>query len=255
MRTWTVPGYTEVGSAGVETVDGYLVLATHNGTDVRVTIRYLAEERRREERWLARYRDRARRLADLDSPYLAGLYEYVEVADGAATVEEYVDGVALPSLLARGRLGPEPVLTVLKGVLLGLVAADAVGASGGFEAREVLIDRAGHVKLTGFGTDTTTDEANVGATGRSLADAATAAFMTVRASLPDRLPKPLRPLGSLSAAGDVNALLGGLDAAAVATWGSGWEATGREQLARAVARATGGPATRGRVSVAGRENG
>jgi hypothetical protein len=241
VRTWTVPGYTEVRSAEVATVDGCLVMATHGGTGVRVTIRYLAEERRRDEGWLARYRDKARRLADLDSPYVVGLYEYVEATDGAATVEEYVDGVALAPLLATGRLGPEPVLTVLKGVLLGLVAADTVGASGGFVASEVLIDRAGHVKLAGgFGTDTTTDEAV-----RPLADAAAAAFVALRAFLPDRLPKPLRELGS---AGDVDALLAGLDAAAVAAWGSGWEATGREQLARAVARVAGRPAP-------GRENG
>jgi hypothetical protein len=205
VRTWTVPGYTEVGSVG------RLMVATHIGTGVRVTIRYLAGER---------YRDKARRLADLDSPYVVGLYEYVETADGAATVEEYVDGVALPSLLARGRLGPELVLTVLKGVLLGLVAAGAVGAGDGFVASDVLIERAGHVKLAAcFGTDEATD-----------------AFSALRAYLPDRLPKPLRPLESLAAAGDVDALLTGLDAAAVAAWGSGWEATGREQLARAVAR-------------------
>ena len=243
MRTWTVPGYTEVRSAEVATVDGCLVVATHDGTGVRVTIRYLAKERQGDEGWLARYRHKARRLADLDSPYVVGIYEYVEAADGAATVEQYVDGVGLTPLLASGRLGPEPVLTVLKGVLLGLVAADAVGASGGFVASEVLIDRAGHVKLAGgFGTDTTTDEAV-----RSLADAAAAAFVAVRAFLPDRLPKPLRQLGSLSA-GDVDALLAGLDAAAVAAWGSGWEATGRQQLARAVARVAGRPAP-------GRENG
>ena len=66
------------------------VLATHSATGLQVAIRYFGEDR--DEAALADCRESARQVVAVESPNIAGLYEYVESHDGAATVREYVDG-------------------------------------------------------------------------------------------------------------------------------------------------------------------
>ena len=226
MHTWTVPGYTEVSELH-RTGSGRTALATHTATGALVAIRYLADEYRADEAWLARFRDDTRRLATVDSPHLVGLYEYVESADGAATVREHVDGVALPELLAAGRLRPEAALTVLKGALSGLLAAHAAGVRQcRFDPAGVLVDRHGRTRLTD-------GPAEVPATAP--ADDVAAAFAAFVGWLPKGLPKPLRGLSRPGAAGDGPALLAELEAAARAGYGPDWEAAGHRRLARDVA--------------------
>jgi hypothetical protein len=238
VRTWTVPGYTEVseldGARGTGGA-GRAALATHTATGALVAIRYLADDRRHDEVWLATYRADNRLLAAVDSPHLVGLYEYVESADGAATVREYVDGVALSDLIAARRLRPEAALTVLKGALLGLLAADAAGVQCRYAPAGVLIDRDGRTKLT--------DGAGDVAEGPLTADVA-AAFATFLECLPGsatapaaaRLPSRLRSLVAPAAAGHGVALLAELDTAARAAYGVDWESAGRRRLAHDVAR-------------------
>jgi eukaryotic-like serine/threonine-protein kinase len=228
VRTWTVPGYTEVDELRADASDR-ATLATHTATGARVAIRYLADDRRLEEAWLAAYRDDTRLLAELESPHVVGLYEYVESADGAATVHEYVDGVTLAELADGKPMGPEMALSVLKGVLLGLTAALAAGVRRcRFSPATVLIDGDGHTRLT--------DSAD-GVAERAATEEVAAFFATFQklAGL-TRLPKPLRRLESAASAGDGAALLAELDAAAGAAYGPDWEVKGRRQLARSVDR-------------------
>ena len=121
--TFVVPGYEEVRELG-RGASGRVVLATHSATGTQVAIKYLANNLRRDEDFLRDFRAEARLLAEVSSPHVAPLYEYVEAGSGAAIVMELVDGVSLRSLLEEdGPLRPEAALVVLKGSLLGLAAA------------------------------------------------------------------------------------------------------------------------------------
>ncbi len=122
MRSWTVPGYTDVRELG-RSGRGRTVLATHAATGTPVSIRYLADDLRGHERYLAGYRAGARVLAAVESPYIATMYEYVESDDGVATVREYVDGGSVRQLMATSGLHPEAALSVLNAGLQGLAAA------------------------------------------------------------------------------------------------------------------------------------
>ncbi|MER7759034.1 serine/threonine-protein kinase [Streptomyces sp. NPDC097619] len=152
MNAWTVPGYTEtreLGSGG----SGRVVLAVHGATGVPVAVKYLSERLRRDPAFVAEFRREARLLGGLRSPYVVGLYEYVEAPDGAAIVMELVDGIALRALLAQeGGTGPEPALAVLKGSLLGLVAAHRAGVvHRDYKPENVLVAADGTSKLVDFG--------------------------------------------------------------------------------------------------------
>ncbi|WP_167444454.1 protein kinase domain-containing protein, partial [Streptomyces diastatochromogenes] len=127
MNAWAVPGYTESLELG-SGASGRVVLAVHEGTGLPVAVKYLSESLRTRPGFVHEFRAEARLLGGLESPYVAGLYEYVESPDGAAIVMELVDGVSLRDLLARrGPLDPEAALVILKGSLLGLADAHRIG--------------------------------------------------------------------------------------------------------------------------------
>ncbi|WP_329123774.1 serine/threonine-protein kinase [Streptomyces sp. NBC_01353] len=155
MDSWVVPGYTEyreLGSGG----SGRVVLAVHDATRVPVAVKYLGERLRTDAAFIRGFRAEARLLGGLDSPYVVGLYEYVEAPRGAAIVMELVDGLALRALLAReGATGPEAALVVLKGSLLGLAAAHRAGVvHRDYKPENVLVAADGSSKLVDFGIAT-----------------------------------------------------------------------------------------------------
>jgi serine/threonine-protein kinase len=256
-----VPGYTELGPPGAggpdrggpdrdgsergvsksgsnrgrpgraaTTTTPLTVPARHTATGARVAIHYLADDRRLDDAWLAAYREDTRLLAELDSPHVVGLYEYVESADGAATVHEYVDGVTLADLAGAGKpMKPEAALSVLKGALLGLTAARAAGVRRcRFSRAGVLIDGDGHTRLA--------DDADDPAEHPPAEDVSAAYSTVLECAALARLPKPLRRLEAAGTTGDGAALLAELDSAARAAYGADWEAKGRSQLAQAVDR-------------------
>ncbi|MFE0551098.1 protein kinase [Streptomyces pilosus] len=152
MSAWTVPGYTESLELGAG-ASGRVVLAVHEGTGVPVAVKYLSESLHTRPGFVHGFRAEARLLGGLDSPYVAGLYEYVESPDGAAIVMELVDGVSLRALLARrGPLDPEAALLVLKGSLLGLADAHRLGVvHRDYKPENVLVTPDGASKLVDFG--------------------------------------------------------------------------------------------------------
>ncbi|KUO21348.1 serine/threonine-protein kinase [Streptomyces dysideae] len=152
MNTWAVPGYTESLELGAG-ASGRVVLAVHEETGVPVAVKYLSESLRTRPGFVHGFRAEARLLGGLDSPYVAGLYEYVESPDGAAIVMELVDGVSLRTLLTRqGPLGPEAALVVLKGSLLGLADAHRIGVvHRDYKPDNVLVVPDGSSKLVDFG--------------------------------------------------------------------------------------------------------
>ncbi|MFG2874317.1 serine/threonine-protein kinase [Streptomyces sp. NPDC048337] len=149
---WAVPGYTEIrelGSGG----SGRVVLAVHDGTGTAVAVKYLSDRMREDPAFVREFRAEARLLGGLRSPYVVGLYEYVEAPGGAAIVMELVDGISLRALLKRaGRADAEAALVVLKGSLLGLAAAHRAGVvHRDYKPENVLVAPDGSSKLVDFG--------------------------------------------------------------------------------------------------------
>jgi serine/threonine-protein kinase len=152
MNAWAVPGYAESQELG-SGASGRVVLAVHTETGVPVAVKYLSDSLRTRPGFLREFRAEARLLGGLESPYVAGLYEYVESPDGAAIVMELVDGASLRTLLARrGPLEPEAALVVLKGSLLGLADAHRVGVvHRDYKPENVLVRPDGTSRLVDFG--------------------------------------------------------------------------------------------------------
>ncbi|MCZ4514814.1 serine/threonine-protein kinase [Streptomyces sp. ActVer] len=159
MNTWAVPGYTESLELG-SGASGRVVLAVHEGTGIAVAVKYLSESLYTRPGFVHDFRAEARLLAGLNSPYVTGLYEYVESPDGAAIVMELVDGVSLRSLLtAQSPLEPEAALVILKGSLLGLADAHRLGVvHRDYKPENVLVSSDGTSKLVEFGIAVTTGE-------------------------------------------------------------------------------------------------
>ncbi|MGW2705487.1 serine/threonine-protein kinase [Streptomyces sp. NPDC001340] len=152
MNAWAVPGYTESLELG-SGASGRVVLAVHEETGLPVAVKYLSESLRTRPGFVHEFRAEARLLGGLESPYVAGLYEYVESPDGAAIVMELVDGVSLRAVLAgRGPLDPEAALVILKGSLLGLADAHRIGVvHRDYKPENVLVVPDGSSKLVDFG--------------------------------------------------------------------------------------------------------
>ncbi|WP_199537301.1 serine/threonine-protein kinase [Spongiactinospora gelatinilytica] len=164
---WSVPGYREVRDLGAGG-GGRVVLAVHEETGTHVAIKYLAERLRGEPGFLDRFRDEARLLFGLHGePNIARLYEYVQSDGGAAIVMELVDGVSLRALLrGNGATGPEAALVVLKGSLLGLAAAHALGVvHRDYKPENVIVTGEGASKLVDFGIAVRSGDGGEGAAG------------------------------------------------------------------------------------------
>ncbi|MFD0568350.1 serine/threonine-protein kinase [Kitasatospora gansuensis] len=147
-QRWELPDYEHDRELGAGAA-GRVVLARHRATGTPVAVKYLSGPAADHEG----FRAEAELLAALHSPYIARLYEYVESPYGAAIVMELVDGISLRDLLkAEGATGPEAALTVLKGSLLGLVAAHRAGVvHRDYKPGNVLVAADGSSKLVDFG--------------------------------------------------------------------------------------------------------
>ncbi len=198
---------------------------------------------------------------------MVDFYDFVESADGAAIVMQWVEGVSLRRVLAaQGPAGPLAALSVLGGVLLGLAAAHERGVvHGALRPANILLDADGNAQLTDFATAPAATEVRFGAqyaapelwdgepaTAATDVYAATAIFyeaLTVparvrgrnmarlhrEAPIPaDEVPGPLRALVHQGLAKEPQErpksaadFLGALEDAAVSAYGPSWEAQGR----------------------------
>jgi serine/threonine protein kinase len=126
MIEWRLPGFSEIREPGAGG-QGRVVLARHDRSGALVAGE-VPRARPRGRSAVELFRNEARMFARVTDPHAARLHEFVVTEHGSAIVMEAVDGVSLREVLQRhGRLAPEAALTVLKGSLLGLAAAHALG--------------------------------------------------------------------------------------------------------------------------------
>ncbi len=123
-----------------------------------VAVKVLREEFAGDEGFLERFRTEARNCAQLSHPNIAQLYDYGEQAGSAFLVMELILGEPLSDLLDREPVLPtRRLLPILAETARALHAAHVAGVvHRDVKPGNILLSRAGRVKITDFGISTAT---------------------------------------------------------------------------------------------------
>lgn len=197
-------------------------------------------------------RGEAARLAALDDPHIVQVFGFVEEADAAYLVLEWVNGATLAEVLgAGGRLSGPQALGVCRGALMGLAHAHDRGVvHGDVSASNILVDTEGVSRVIDFawGGSTPAYRAPEAALAPTPTDLTPAADVYAAAAVlvhlltgevtPDAAPNldgvdgGLRPVLATALAPhaadrypDAGAFLAALEEAATRRFGAGWWTT------------------------------
>lgn len=136
---------------------GAVYLAEHTHMRKRMAIKVLHPEMCHMPEVVARFEREAMAAAHIDHPNVAAATDFGKLADGSFFLAlEYVEGVSLREMLAKGRLSIGRVLSILRQVVQALVRAHGLGIVHRDLKPEnlMLIDREGEkdfVKVLDFG--------------------------------------------------------------------------------------------------------
>lgn len=121
----------------------------------RVALKAIRAEQRLDPDAKARFLREARILSQLDHPHICRVYDYIEADDRAWLVLELIDGETLQQRLARGLAAAEP-LRIAEQIASVLVATHAAGVvHRDLKPGNVMLTRAGEVKVLDFGLSAT----------------------------------------------------------------------------------------------------
>jgi len=132
---------------------GKIFLARKEGSPQQFAIKVMSESFRNTQRKLENFRHEAKVAMMLNHPNIVHVFEFVERDDLAYLVMEYVDGVALATVIHRlGRLELREALKVIQQIAAAVEYAHLKGViHRDIKPANILVDRKWRAKLLDFG--------------------------------------------------------------------------------------------------------
>ncbi|MCR4318369.1 MAG: protein kinase [Planctomycetes bacterium] len=131
---------------------GVVYLATQMSLGRKVAIKVLATEFAHEPDFQARFERESRTLAELSHPGIVSIIDRGRDGEIFFFVMEYVEGVSLRDVMEEKQLGPMEAFRIIRQICEALEFAHMKGVvHRDMKPENILVDKAGRVKITDFG--------------------------------------------------------------------------------------------------------